>query len=69
MMNIQVGKCYQNIKTKNVYAILGIGLAAWDSSQCLIVYQRADSDDKTVWIRSRTEFNEKFKEVSPNDKI
>ena len=68
MMDIQVGKRYRNIKTKGIYVVLNIGLATWDSDQCLIVYQRMDCDDKTVWIRSRHEFDEKFEEVS-NDAI
>jgi hypothetical protein len=67
MVNIQVGKRYRNIKTKDVYVVLCIGLAAWDSEQSLIVYQRMDGNDKTVWIRSGTEFNEKFEEVSTNE--
>jgi hypothetical protein len=67
MMEIQVGKRYQNIKTRDIYIILNIGIAVWDLSQCLIVYQRTDGNDKAVWIRSRTEFDEKFKEVSDNE--
>jgi hypothetical protein len=69
MMRIRIGNWYRNIKTKDVYVVLSIGLAAWDSRQCLIVYQRMGGNDKTVWIRSRTEFNEKFEEVSSNNEI
>jgi hypothetical protein len=67
-MDIQIGNRYRNIKTKGIYAVLNIGLAAWDSGQSLIIYQRVDSNDKTVWIRSKKEFNEKFEEIS-NDEI
>jgi hypothetical protein len=68
MINIQVEKRYRNIKTQDVYVVLNIGLAAWDSGQRLIIYQRAGGDDKTIWVRSGTEFNEKFEEV-PNNEI
>ena len=64
MMKIQIGKRYRNIKTKSIYVILNIGLAAWDSNQRLIVYQRESGSDKTVWIRSKTEFYEKFEEAA-----
>jgi len=63
MLNIQIGKRYRNIKTQNIYTVINIGLASWDSDQCLIVYQQAEGRDSTIWIRSRTEFNEKFEEV------
>jgi hypothetical protein len=64
MMEIQAGKLYRNNKTKGIYVVLHIGLAAWDSSQRLIVYQRADIDEEVIWIRSRKEFGEKFEEIT-----
>ncbi len=67
MIDIQVGKRYRNIKTRGVYLVLTTGLAAWDSEQCLVIYQRVDNDDQTVWVRSRNEFVEKFEEMSSNE--
>jgi hypothetical protein len=58
----KVGGRYKNIKTGKVYIVLYNALASWDSSQNLVVYHREDKyADSKIWIRSLTEFNEKFK--------
>jgi len=62
MVSIQAGKHYRNIKTQNIYVVLHVAKAAWDNSQVLIVYRQLLSDEH-IWIRSRTEFYEKFEEV------
>jgi hypothetical protein len=57
----RIGGRYKNIKTENVYVVLYNVIASWDSIQRLVVYQREDKDaDSKVWVRSLTEFNEKF---------
>jgi hypothetical protein len=59
---VEIGGRYENIKTGKVYIVLYNALASWDAYQHLVVYQRADKDaGSTVWVRSLTEFYEKFK--------
>ena len=58
-MNIEAGRLYTNIKTGRVYKVLHIAAAAWDTNQVLAVCQDVE---QTVWVRSLTEFREKFKE-------
>jgi hypothetical protein len=53
---------YEHKKTGRIYVVLHNALASWDSYQNLVVYQREDKDAiGQVWVRSLTEFNEKFK--------
>lgn len=61
-VDINVNSRYVNKKTGNTYIVTAIGVAAWDVNQKLIIYRRVSKDDTTVWVRSETEFNEKFKE-------
>jgi hypothetical protein len=58
-LEIKVGECYTNIKTDEVYEVLYIATPVWDIGQQLVLYCKVD-DDK-VWVRSMTEFKEKFK--------
>jgi hypothetical protein len=61
---VKVGSRYLNKKTGDIYIILHNALASWDSYQNLVVYQREDKDVvDQVWVRSRTEFNEKFESL------
>lgn len=62
-MNIIVGAKYTNKKTHHYYVVLDIALAAWDSSETLVVYREVGRDYPTVWVRSKTEFLEKFEEA------
>jgi hypothetical protein len=58
---VKVGGRYLNKKTGRIYIVLHNALASWDSYQNLVVYQREDKDVvDQIWIRSLTEFNEKF---------
>jgi hypothetical protein len=58
---IKIGGRYLNKNTGRIYIVLHDALASWDSYQRLVVYQREDKDAiDQVWIRSLTEFNEKF---------
>jgi hypothetical protein len=59
---IKSGDKYRNKKTCKIYAVLSTAYAAWDSCQRLVVYQKMEinADDNRVWVRSLTEFNEKF---------
>ena len=61
--HIEEGKSYTNIKTGEVYKVLPIAAAAWDTAQVLVVYQ--DLEQGPVWVRSMTEFSEKFTEEKP----
>jgi hypothetical protein len=56
---LEVGKLYKNKRTNDLYAIESFARAAWDVDQYLIVYRKIDGD-QTVWVRSATEFREKF---------
>ena len=69
MMDIQIGKKYKDRITQNIYVVLNIGLASWNSDQCLIVYQQMGSSDKTVWVQGWSEFNKKFEEARNGDFI
>ena len=58
---VKVGGRYKNNKTGKVYTVLYNAHASWDSYQSLVVYQRENKDVvDQVWVRSLTEFNEKF---------
>jgi hypothetical protein len=60
--DIEKGKAYANIKTGKVYTVLhSAAAAAWDIAQVLVVYQ--DTEQGAVWVRSLTEFKEKFTEA------
>jgi hypothetical protein len=64
MAEVEIGGRYKNIKTGKAYIVLYTALASWDACQHLVVYQRADKDaGNPVWVRSLTEFYEKFKVV------
>ncbi|GHU51030.1 hypothetical protein FACS1894200_10860 [Spirochaetia bacterium] len=60
---VKAGGRYRNIKTGNVYMAVANAQASWDVNEELVVYQREDGEDETVWVRSLTEFNEKFEIV------
>jgi hypothetical protein len=64
-MDIEEGRLYTNIKTGNLYKVLYLAIAAWDTNQVLVVYQ--DVKKELVWVRSLTEFGEKFKEYKNSD--
>jgi hypothetical protein len=51
---------YTNIKTGTVYKVSHIATAAWDTAQVLVVYQDLEG---AAWVRSITEFVEKFEEA------
>jgi hypothetical protein len=59
----KIGKHYLNKKTGRIYIVLHNALASWDSNQNIVVYQYqgGNKDVDQVWVRSLTEFNEKFK--------
>jgi hypothetical protein len=62
MTEVEIGGRYENIKTGEVYIVLRTALASWDCCQYLVVYQRADKEaGNPVWVRSLTEFGEKFR--------
>jgi hypothetical protein len=57
----KTGGRYINKKNGIIYIVLHNALAAWDSYQNLVIYQREDKDAvDQIWVRSLTEFNEKF---------
>jgi hypothetical protein len=57
----KIGGRYINKKNGKIYIVLHNALAAWDSYHNLVVYQREDKDAvDQIWVRSLTEFNEKF---------
>jgi hypothetical protein len=57
----KIGGRYTSKKNGRIYIVLHNALAAWDSYQNLVVYQREDKDAvDQIWVRSLTEFNEKF---------
>jgi hypothetical protein len=59
---VKIGARYLNNKNGRIYIVLHNALASWDSYQNLVVYQREDKDAvDQIWVRSLTEFNEKFK--------
>jgi hypothetical protein len=58
---VNVDSRYRNIKTGNIYTVIAIARACWDIYQWLIIYRR--ENDVYVWVRSLTEFNEKFELV------
>lgn len=63
--NVKVGETYCNVKTGHSYLVLEIAKAAWDINQELVVYafsKPLNSPDDEVWVRSMTEFKEKFSE-------
>jgi hypothetical protein len=60
-MTIEKGKAYTNIKTGRIYEVLHTASAAWDIAQTLVVYK--DIERGSVWVRSLTEFKEKFTEA------
>jgi hypothetical protein len=57
----KIGGRYVNKKTGRVYIVLYNASASWDLYQNLVIYRGGDKGaiDK-VWVRSLTEFNEKF---------
>jgi hypothetical protein len=58
----KIGGRYEHKNTGRIYVVLNNALSAWDAYQNLVVYQREDKDvSDQVWVRSLTEFNEKFK--------
>jgi hypothetical protein len=59
--DIEKGKAYTNIKTGRAYKALHIAFSAWDTAQILVVYE--DIEHGSVWVRSLTEFKEKFIEA------
>jgi hypothetical protein len=58
-MRIETGRLYTNIKTGKAYKVSHIATAAWDTAQVLVVYQDLEG---AAWVRSLTEFMEKFEE-------
>jgi hypothetical protein len=57
----KIGGRYLNKKNGRIYVVLHTALASWDSNQNLVIYQREDKDVvDQIWVRSLTEFNEKF---------
>jgi hypothetical protein len=57
----KIGGRYLNKKTGRIYIVLHNALASWDLYQSLVIYQREEKDAvDQIWVRSSTEFNEKF---------
>jgi hypothetical protein len=57
----KIGGRYLNKKNGKNYIVLYNALSSWDLYQKLVIYQREDKDAvEQVWVRSLTEFNEKF---------
>jgi hypothetical protein len=64
MTEVETGGRYENIKTGEVYIVLHTALASWDCCRHLVVYEREDKEaGNPVWVRSLTEFGEKFRLV------
>jgi len=67
-----IGNCYKHYKG-NIYKIIGFSKHS-ETLEVLVLYQRVDGDDKTVWSRPFSMFFEmiempRFKKVNEDDSV